>query len=263
MDNNPELLNVKGIEYLKEDYKRNNDFVILLAVDPMGWEKSAEIHKLVSNFASNDRVVDVLSWSPYFAPWVYYEPMHTNRPRLHAIESIAREIYRNGVNGEVAEAGVYKGTTAKYINSLFPDRKLHLFDTFKGFSEEDKKGENKKGLYHLDVDFLDTDENLVMKKMTYPENVVIHKGWFPETTKGITDTFSFVRLDMDLYEPTYAGLEYFFPKMEKGGYILIHDCRSQNFEGAKVAVFDFCQKQHIGYMCMPDSLGSAVISIGW
>lgn len=68
---------------------------------------------------------------------------------------------------------------------------------------------------------------------------------------------------MDLYDPIYAGLEYFYPRMEKGGYIVVHDCRSKNFDGARAALLDFCKKNHIGYMCMPDDLGSAIINIGF
>ena len=263
VDNNQNLSNVRDIAYLKDDYKSNKDFIILLAVDPIGWEKSAEIHAILDSFASLDRVVDILSLSPYFAPWVNYSSMNTEKDSVQAIECIAREIYKNGITGAVAEAGVYKGNTAKYINCLFPDRKLHLFDTFRGFPEKDKKREDERGFYRSDIDFSDTAEELVMKKMTFPDKVIIHKGWFPETTQGIVDNFSFVRLDMDLYDPIYAGLVYFYPRMEKGGYIFIHDCRSKNFEGARAAVQDFCKKEHVGYLCMPDLLGSAVINIGW
>ena len=67
---------------------------------------------------------------------------------------------------------------------------------------------------------------------------------------------------MDLYDPIYAGLQYFYPLMEKGGYIVVHDCRSENFDGARAALLDFCKEKNIGYMCMPDDLGSAVINIG-
>lgn len=40
-----------------------------------------------------------------------------------------------------------------------------------------------------------------MSKMTYPNNAKIHKGCFPETAREIEDTFIFVNLDFDLYQP--------------------------------------------------------------
>ena len=42
-----------------------------------------------------------------------------------------------GDKGECAEAGVFEGDFAKWINQYFPDRKLYLFDTFEGFDMRD------------------------------------------------------------------------------------------------------------------------------
>lgn len=47
--------------------------------------------------------------------------------------------------------------------------------------------------------------------------------------KGIEDSFCFVSLDMDLYKPTYEGLHYFYPRLNHGGYIFIHDCRNRGY----------------------------------
>lgn len=40
-------------------------------------------------------------------------------------------------DAEVAEAGVFQGDFARYINLYFADRRLHLFDTFEGFDLKD------------------------------------------------------------------------------------------------------------------------------
>ena len=42
------------------------------------------------------------------------------------------------------------------------------------------------------------------------ENCIIKEGYFPETTIGIEEIFSFVSIDVDLYEPMYAGLQFFY-----------------------------------------------------
>ena len=57
--------------------------------------------------------------------------------------------------------------------------------------------------------FKETSLDVVMAKMTFGENVIVKKGYFPETTEGIEDTFCFVNLDMDLYLPMLAGLRFF------------------------------------------------------
>lgn len=139
---------------------------------------------------------------------------------------------------EVAEAGVFEGDFAKWINKYFPERVLHLFDTFTGFDERDI---NKEGDFsHVKAgDYDNTSEELVMRKMIFPEKVVVHKGFFPDTAQGICSKFCFVNLDMDLYEPTYQGLNFFADKMVKNGAILVHDYFSTDFYGPKKAVDRF------------------------
>jgi O-methyltransferase len=47
-------------------------------------------------------------------------------------------------------------------------------------------------------DFQDTTIDLVLSRMTHPDRVSVRKGYFPETTNGLEDTFAFVSLDVDL-----------------------------------------------------------------
>ena len=44
---------------------------------------------------------------------------------------------------------------------------------------------------------------------------------FPVTLEGLEDRFAFVSLDVDLYQPTAAGLKYFYPRLVNGGCTLI------------------------------------------
>lgn len=253
---------IKSVDEMREDYKKD-DFMVLLAVKYKP-PKSNIIYHQIADFVSSERLVDVLSPSTYFNPSMHYEEVKSFKYKRHlAIECIAREIYKNGIGGAVAEAGVYKGVTAQVINRCFPDRKLYLFDTFEGFDERDQIREDEENRHHTKLDFTDTSVEFVLEQMIYPNNCIIKKGWFPKSASGIEEKFAFVRLDMDLYEPIYAGLEFFYPLMEKGGYIAVHDCRSRYFDGARNALLDFCREKHLNYMCMPDPLGKAVICIGF
>lgn len=255
---------IYDVNYMKADYEcLESDFTILLVIDPNRWNISLEIHRQIS-FVAVDRIADVLARSTYFCPWNHYESINTLKwPKVALIECISREIYKNEIKGAVAEAGVFQGQTARFINTFFPDRKLYLFDTFEGFNERDQQNDDMRNLYNEKIDYSETSEELVLQRMHFPQNCIIKKGWFPQSAEGVKETFAFVRLDMDLYDPIYSGLEFFYPKMQPGGYIVVHDCRSKNFDGARKALMDFCTKKRIGYMCMPDNLGSAVINIGF
>ncbi len=170
------------------------------------------------------------------------------------------EIIANNVKGNIAELGVYKGDFAKRLNSLFSGRLLYLFDTFDGFDDKDIIADSSQNYSNGEQDFSNTSVDLVMSKMPFPKNCIIRKGVFPETAKDITDTFCFVSIDPDLYNPIYKGLNFFYPKLEKGGYIFIHDFNNEEYKGARQAVLKFCKENNINFVPIPDSGGTAIIT---
>jgi O-methyltransferase len=187
-------------------------------------------------------------------------PPVTNYIRISTLELVAEEIYGNNVAGSIAELGVYKGNFAKYMNKVFPEKKFYLFDTFEGFEDADMQVEKEIKLNTRHQNFENTSVQLVLSKMINKQNCVIKKGWFPDSLEGLEDNFCFVSLDADLYKPIYEGLEYFYPRLNKGGYIFIHDFNNKNYEGAKTAVKEFCKKMNIGFVPMSDTWGSAIIA---
>ena len=151
----------------------------------------------------------------------------------------SESVYTRKIEGDVAEIGVYKGEFSKVLNLVFPDRCLHLFDTFEGFDEKDFKEELIN--LEVDADFSDTSAECVLAKMPNPNKVILYKGYFPDTYHKSPPhcKFCFVNIDVDLYKPTLAALKIFYPLMNKGGIILIHDYWSVNFPNVKKAVIDF------------------------
>ena len=170
------------------------------------------------------------------------------------------EITAKGVKGNVAELGVYRGDFSRRLNQLFSQRKLYLFDTFEGFDEKDVVVEHQKGYSTAKQDFSQTSIELVKGKMAYPDNCIFKPGYFPQTAAGIEDTFCFVSLDADLYEPIYQGLLFFYPRLEKGGYIFIHDFNNEQYKGAREAVLQFCSENDSSYVPVPDSGGTVIIT---
>lgn len=53
--------------------------------------------------------------------------------RVASLRLIAQEIKDRNVPGELAELGVFRGEFASVMNALFPEKELHLFDTFKSW----------------------------------------------------------------------------------------------------------------------------------
>lgn len=174
--------------------------------------------------------------------------------RVAWLRAFSRYVKEMNLEGNVAECGVFKGEFSYYINKYFSNRKLYLFDTFIGFDTRDIEIErafgNKnflKGMFNNGCTFEFSDkehskimlEDIVIAKMPHPEKCIIKKGYFPETAKGLDDKFCFVMLDMDLYQPILEGLRFFYPKMCKGGAILIHDYFHPMLPGVKQAIIKF------------------------
>ena len=158
--------------------------------------------------------------------------------RILFLKRFAERVRKEGISGSVAEAGVYRGDFAKLISKYFPDRKCYLFDTFTGFTDYDIAREQKASMTSADH-LKRTSIDEVLAKMPYKDKIILRVGRFPETAQGIDDTFAFVNLDMDLYEPTIEGLRFFYPKMSDGGVILIHDYFGEAYPNVEQSVDDF------------------------
>jgi O-methyltransferase len=174
---------------------------------------------------------------------------------------VANEIYENNVSGSVAEFGVYKGLFAQYINEIFKDRKLFLYDTFSGFDERDVSIEKENNYSSATIgQYHNSDIESILERMVYRDNCIVRKGYFPETaSEEVAETFAFVYIDVDLYVPIYEGLKFFYPRMSEGGYIFVHDYNGLRFQGVKEAVRKFCKENNAKYTPISDLCGSVVI----
>ncbi|MDR1266854.1 MAG: TylF/MycF family methyltransferase [Holosporales bacterium] len=59
--------------------------------------------------------------------------------------------------------------------------------------------------------------------MVRSENVVFRKGYFPDTaTQEEGEKFAFVSVDIGLHEADYNGVQFFYPRLQQGGYLFVH-----------------------------------------
>lgn len=180
--------------------------------------------------------------------------------RLAALKMIAVEIHDRGIGGAIAELGVYQGAFAVEMNRLFPDRSLYLFDTFSGFDQRDVAVEGEQKYSRAAVgNFADTSVEAVRDRLPHADQAVFKVGYFPATASGLDETFAVVSLDADLYKPLYDGLCWFYPRMTRGGYIIIHDYNNSRFTGAKHAVRRFCEEQQLFVVPLSDLHGTGII----
>ena len=189
------------------------------------------------------------------------DALRTFDARAATMRLLAEQIREENIPGDAAELGVFRGEFAALINAAFPDRTIHLFDTFEGFSAEDVEIEQAQGLSRAKAgDFSETAEELVAERLPHPELAVFHRGWFPDTFRGCEELrFAFVSVDADLYAPTAAALPLFWERLSPGGVLLVHDVNSTQFSGAGKAVREFCAEKGILPMPVCDLHGSVVL----
>ena len=148
--------------------------------------------------------------------------------RLASLELLCRRLAE--VPGAAAELGVYRGFFARCINQLMPDRKLYLFDSFEGFAENACAADSFQAAHR------NTAIDKVLAIMPHPDSITIKPGFFPESLEGLEERFCLVSLDVDFYQTTLDGLRYFWPRLEQGGYLMLHDWGNPKLQGVAEAL---------------------------
>ena len=148
--------------------------------------------------------------------------------RLATLELLCRRL--EVVSGAAAELGVYRGFFARCINALLPDRRLYLFDSFEGFGAEANASASFQAAH------ANTAVEKVLAIMPHREMVTVKPGFFPASLDGLEETFCLVSLDVDFARTTLEGLRYFWPRLQKGGYLMLHDWGSPSLPGVAQAL---------------------------
>ena len=136
---------------------------------------------------------------------------------------------------------------------------LSSVDSFEGFSKGVEEDHvllaDGDGGAHLRPAFpsgsTDTSVEHVRRALHEFPGAAIHKGWIPQAFSTLPDTrWSFAYLDVDIYEPTLAGLEYFYPRMNPGGVIITDDFDATMCPGVRRAWEVYCGPRSIPYIVL-------------
>lgn len=153
------------------------------------------------------------------------------------------------LGGAMAEVGVFRGASARLIREVDVSRPLHLFDTFEGLPEP---GSDDTSLNHGQFskgEFACSLEDVRAYLGGLP-GVHFYKGLFPETASAVDrECFSFVHTDVDLYSSARAVLEFFYPRLLRGGVLLTHDFAT--CPGPRRAFTEFFEQQREPLLELP------------
>lgn len=169
----------------------------------------------------------------------------TSHERSSVLWDLADVVCRSGIPGDFVECGVWKGGSSGLMGLLLASRselgkrKLHLFDSFEGLPEpgehdgqsaaEYSGGANSGNLHsvHQCEAGLDEVKAFLLTELGLPEtHLAFHKGWFQHTIPALGSepaSIALLRLDGDWYESTKVCLDYLYPRLSKGGVVLLDD----------------------------------------
>jgi O-methyltransferase len=159
------------------------------------------------------------------------------------------------VSGDTAECGVYLGSSSYLIcraNQRSAIEKWHHgFDSFEGLSQPGQHD----GEHWIGGD-LSASLEACGRNLAEFQRCRLYRGWIPERFSEVADrTFSFVHVDVDIFEPTKASIEFFYPRLSPGGLILCDDYGCTTCPGATRAIDEFLSDKPEKMIALPDGGG--------
>jgi len=136
--------------------------------------------------------------------------------------------------GAFVEVGVFTGFSIKIISKqlkILGDKRIVFgVDTFKGVTKlkgidlspyQRKYKEKIKSFFSMSKEFKEE----TIRKLEALGNIKIIEGKIEDVAPKYfaNRKFAFVHLDVDLYETTKFCIQFFWPRLSKGGIMMIHD----------------------------------------
>ena len=218
---------------------------------------------------------DKNSWSPYLYRKknkyfnYYFEGLKNSKSkssdsfskqiRYYSLLQFVSLATQNKDYENFVECGCWKGHSALSICKILKEnnfnKKFFIFDSFEGglSKKVDKDYPTKRYKQNIkdkenQINYFKSDYAQTKKLFNQYSFVNIHKGWIPNEFDRVKDyKFSFVHIDVDLYEPTIHSLNYFYKRLVNNGIIVCDDYNYADFPGAKIAVDEFLQKNRIKF----------------
>jgi O-methyltransferase len=175
--------------------------------------------------------------------------------RMDNIHQCIRTVLHEGVPGDFIETGIWRGGACIFMRgalAAYGDtaRNVWAADSFEGLPRPDPK-------YAADLestyDFYRYSDTLAVsleqvkanfeKYGLLDERVKFLKGWFKDTLPTAPiERLAILRLDGDMYESTIQVLEALYPKVSRGGFVIVDDF---DISECRKAVGDYRQRQGI------------------
>jgi O-methyltransferase len=169
--------------------------------------------------------------------------------QLDLIEDLILRIEKQGVVGDLIEAGVWRGGAGVYKRAVLAaytieDRQVFLADSFEGIPVNKNMSGDPVDLWQDRwVAPFEEVEATFSRYGLLDQRVTFVRGYFKETLPlAPISKLSLIRLDADSYESTMEALIHLYPKLSNGGAVIIDDW---HLPGCRLAVNQYRKDQNI------------------
>ena len=176
------------------------------------------------------------------------------------------------LGGAFVECGVNRGFLSRIIIDYLGIKvvpRFYLLDTYSGFSEKYLSKEQIEGLkaWHAksgrsgpwQAGMYDDCYDEVIRTFSDCPQVKIVKGIVPETLQEVhEDKIAYLSLDMNCSAPEIAALEYFWPKLVPGAYVLMDDYGWLGHEEQRDAFDNWAKHAGVPLLSLPTGQGLLV-----
>ena len=155
--------------------------------------------------------------------------------RLDGLQRCVESVVRDGVEGDLIEAGVWRGGASILIRATLDslgatDRLLWLADSFEGFpapGQDDLAADHALKTDISGIEFLAPGLGTVQSyfaRFGLEQRVRFIPGFFQDTLRHLGEKqWALIRADADTYEATKYALEMLYPGLALGGYLVLDD----------------------------------------
>jgi O-methyltransferase len=181
------------------------------------------------------------------------------RTRLRNVRTCVETVLREGVPGDLLEAGVWRGGTCIFMKGVLEahgvhDRSLYVADSFAGLPppDDERYPADRGDRLHAE-DFLRASRDEVEDNFRafglLDDRVVFLDGWFRDTLRAAEiEALAILRLDADMYGSTMEALDPLYPRLSPGGFCIVDD---YDLEACRRAVDDFRAARSIDEPLVP------------
>jgi O-methyltransferase len=171
--------------------------------------------------------------------------------RLDSLRDCVEVVLREGVPGDLIEAGVWRGGSAIYMRGLleaFGDAHRHVVvaDSFEGLPAPSHPADAEMRLHeigYLSVSLSEVRANFRRYELL-DHRVEFVEGWFKDSLPALRGrAWSLIRLDGDLYESTMDSLTNLYDGLSVGGFVIVDDYGA--YEACRAACEDFRRQRSV------------------